>query len=202
MEPPELDKACSITTHGFREKKITMFSHIGTHIDAPAHMLKNGQTLDELPIETFFGTAFLCKTPDNNDGIIDIDDLKAEGENIEQADFLLINTGWDKYWEGDEYFSGYPVLSPEAADWLSRIGLKGVGLDTISADMADSKDFPVHNSLLKSGMIIIENLSGLEKINRNHFTFSCLPLKLEKADGSPVRAIAFVNDSGRDDGLE
>ncbi|MFO7818108.1 MAG: cyclase family protein [Desulfovibrionales bacterium] len=202
MEPPVLNNACSIAAHGFREKKITMFSHIGTHIDAPAHMLKNGQTLDELPLDTFFGKAFLWELPDDNKGTIGIKDLMAEREEIERADFLLINTGWDKYWKNDDYFAGYPVLSPETADWLGQISLKGVGLDTISADRADCSDFPVHNSLLKSGMVIIENLSGLGQLNRSRFMFSCLPLKLEKADGSPVRAIALLNDSGRDTGLE
>ena len=82
----------------------------------------------------------------------------------------------------------------EAAEWLSGLGLKGVGLDTISADNPDSQTFPVHKALLSNEVVIIENLMNLEKSPDRWFTFSCLPLRFEKADGSPVRAVAIAVD--------
>ncbi len=102
------------------------------------------------------------------------------------------DTGWSQYWGTEQYFSDYPVLSLEAADWLSRFGLRGFGLDTISADEADSQDFPVHKAFLRNDMIIIENLTNLEKLPCSRFLFSCFPLNFEDADGSPVRAVAFI----------
>jgi len=104
----------------------------------------------------------------------------------------LIHTGWSLYWGTEKYFSNYPVLSLKAADWLSRFELKGFGLDTISADEADSQDFSVHKALLRNDTIIIENLTNLEKLPCSQFVFSCFPLNFEDADGSPVRAVAII----------
>ena len=191
-EPPIFITGCSIEEAGFLEKKITLYSHTGTHIDAPAHLIKGAKTLDLLPIEHFYGNALLLNRADIKSHTIGIKELEPHQETIKHVEFLLIHTGWSRYWGAEKYFSGYPVLSLEAADWLGRFGLKGFGLDTISADKADSQDFPVHNIFLQNDTIIIENLTNLEKLPRTLFTFSCFPLKFKDADGSPVRAVAFI----------
>lgn len=192
-EPPLFVNAYAIDDTGFAEKKITLYSHTGTHIDAPAHLIKGANTLDMLPIQHFYGNAFLLDFSLMKNRIIGIKELEPHQERIAQAEFLLIHTGWSRYWGTETYFSGYHVLSPEAADWLSRFGLKGVGFDTISADKADSQDFPVHKALLGKDMIIIENLVNLDKLPCEHFMFSCFPLKFEDADGCPVRAVGFID---------
>ena len=87
----------------------------------------------------------------------------------------------------------YPVLSGDSADWLSKHRLKGVGIDTISADAADTLDFAIHKTLFAEDIIIIENLVNLENIGTNLFNFSCFPLSIQEADGSPVRAIAYLD---------
>jgi kynurenine formamidase len=84
------------------------------------------------------------------------------------------------------------VLSLEAANWLSGFGIKGFGLDTISADTVDSQDYQVHKALLQKNIIIIENLANLADLPCNQFEFSCFPLSFEDADGSPVRAVAYI----------
>ena len=111
---------------------------------------------------------------------------------IRNSEFLLLHTGWSRFWGTKNYFAGYPVLSAEAALWLDSFELKGLGLDTISADEADSHDFPNHNILLGSDSIIIENLMNLDVLPGKHFMFSCFPLKIDQADGSPVRAVAII----------
>jgi arylformamidase len=105
----------------------------------------------------------------------------------------LIATGWDKYWGKTEYFQGFPVLDAEAAEWLVSFPLKGIGFDTISADRVDSPDYPVHTILLSNDLIIIENLRNLKMLPARFFTFSGMPLNIEDADGSPVRAVAMVD---------
>jgi kynurenine formamidase len=191
-EPPLFTTGCSIDDNGFLEKKITLYSHTGTHIDAPAHLIKGSNTLNMLSIKHFYGEAFLLNLADIKNRTIGIKELEPHRETIRQADFLLIYTGWSLYWGNEKYFSDYHVLSSEAADWLSRFGLKGVGFDTISADKADTRDFPVHKAFLQKDTIIVENLTNLEKLPRDHFIFSCFPLKFEDADGSPVRAVAII----------
>jgi len=105
----------------------------------------------------------------------------------------LLYTGWSRYWGRNRYFSNYPVLSENAAGWLQRFNLKGVGFDTISADSAGSTADPVHKRLLSRNGLIIENLTRLETLPQTGFTFSCLPLFTENADGSPVRAVAMID---------
>ncbi|MCP4655892.1 MAG: cyclase family protein [bacterium] len=166
-EPPLFTTACSFDEFGFREKKITMYSHTGTHIDAPAHILREGKTLDQFPVDHFVGKALLLDLTSIKKKHIDLPELAPHQDALRVAQFLLLHTGWSRFWGTEGYFSEYPTLSPEAALWLGDLGLKGLGLDMISADETGSDDLPIHNS--------------------------CLPLKIQQADGSPVRAVAIMD---------
>jgi kynurenine formamidase len=191
-EQPVFITGCSIDGNGFLEKQITMYSHTGTHIDAPAHLINNSKTLDQMSIGHFYGKAYLLNLTNTEVQTIGIEELKPHKESLKQSEFLLIYTQWSRYWGTEKYFSDYPVLTVEAARWLNRFGLKGLGFDTISVDKPDSKEFPIHKVFLQNDTIIIENLANLETLTCRHFYFSCFPLRFEKADGSPVRAVAFI----------
>lgn len=190
-EPPLLEISCTIEEHGFKEKKISMYSHTGTHIDAPAHMIAGGCTLDDFPVEKFLGRACVYQhgAVDKN---ITLQHLSPLTKWLISSDFLLIATGWDRFWGEGEYFGDFPVLEAAAARWLLQFDLKGIGVDTISADAMDSTDFQVHRILLGNNMVIVENLKNLTAITGNTCDFSCLPLNFHDADGSPVRAVAAV----------
>ncbi len=192
-EQPSIENIYTHATHGFWEHKLTLFSHIGTHVDAPAHMINGAATLDKMDISQFCGNALVidCTHKSNNDRYICIDDLAEFEEQISSHDFLLLNTGWYKMWESNQYFTAYPTLTPEAASWLTTFDLKGVGIDTISIDQPETRDYPVHNILLETGIILIENLNNLDNIPSTQSLFSCMPLKFVDADGSPVRAFAM-----------
>lgn len=204
-EKPYFEKVSTLESDGFRESKIMMNSHTGTHIDAPAHMLGKSQYLDNIHIEHFIGKAIILdfshidksmasesQLKDYIDKyIIDVNLLKVYKENIEKAEFIIIKTGWSKYWGEEKYYKNFPCLSEEAAQWLSQFTLKGVGVDTISIDDMESTAFPVHKALLKKNIIIIENLTNLEEVSKEQFILSVMPLKNKYADGSPVRAVAL-----------
>ncbi|MBC2742974.1 MAG: cyclase family protein [Desulfosarcina sp.] len=189
---PVLAEVNTIDSDGFREKKLTFYSHTGTHMDAPAHIVAGTKTLDQLPVDTFCGDAFLLNCTRAGKGTVDLQDLLPHEDAIRKCAFLLLLTGWSRYWGDERYFSDYPVLTPDAARWLAALGVKGIGMDTISADQADSVDLPIHNILLGAGMVIVENLTNLDAILKESFVFSCFPLKIKDADGSPVRAVAMV----------
>lgn len=175
---------------GYREIKITMFTHTATHIDAPYHILRHGKTLDELPTDKFMGPGIVvdCKALGGKE--ITLDFLKPYEKQIAETDFILFNSGWSKKWKTDTYFDGFPVLSQDAAHWLCNFKLKGIGLDSISLDVVNSHELPNHHIILDKEMIIIENLTNLDSLPTSGFMFQCLPLKIERADGSPVRAVA------------
>ncbi len=188
--PPLFKPGCTIEADGFAEKEITFYSHTGTHIDAPAHLLPGAPTLDQLPIDHFWGDALLLKV---DQPLIEVQFLQAHEEMINQVDFLILETGWSRYWGTDRYFGDFPVLTPEAARWLTGRGLKGVGVDAISVDPMDTRDYAVHKALLGDNLVLVENLTNLAALTKATFRFSCLPLKIEQADGSPVRAVGYCD---------
>ena len=191
-EQPIFVTGCSLEEDGFLEKKMTMYSHTGTHVDAPAHLIKDAKTLGQLGINHFHGSALLLNFENANESKIELSWLTAYEKKIAAIDFLLLHSGWSAYWGTEKYFSGFKTLTVEAAEWLNTFQLKGIGLDTISADVPETDNYPIHKILLNKNTVIVENLTNLLSLPHSNFTFSCFPLKVENADGSPVRAVAYV----------
>ena len=188
---PVIENVCTMEKYGFREAKISMYSHTGTHIDAPAHMLSDGQFLDNLNIEHFIGKATILDISKNNIKQINEIFINQYREKIGNVDFLILKTGWSSFWGEARYFEDFPSLTIEAAKALSFYNLKGIGIDAISIDDIKSTTFDVHKILLKNDIIIIENLTNLDSIESEYFTLNVLPLKNKDCDGSPVRAVGI-----------
>ena len=190
-EGPIFDRANTVEKDGFQEAKITMYSHTGTHIDAPAHMLTGGAYLDELEISHFIGDATILDFSEEGTTEIDLESLKPYEKRIRNTEFLILKTGWSKYWGDERYFGDFPALSETAAEWLTGFNLKGIGIDAISIDAMKTTTFAVHKILMPKNIIIIENLTNLEGISKEFFMLSILPLKNKQGDGSPVRAVGI-----------
>ena len=191
-EQPRLTTACTIEEVGYRETLLHMYSHTGTHMDAPAHMLPDGAALDRYPGEKFVGAAIVvdCR------GEKDISLPLLQRYDLSGVDFVLFCTGWDKKWGTPAYYENFPCLTAEAAAYLAALPLKGVGEDSISLDPCDGTEFPNHITLMKAGFINTENLTGLDALLGQRFTFVTLPLKFENADGCSCRAIAMEDQHG------
>ena len=116
-EPPRLTPVSTWETDGFRETLLHMYSHTGTHMDAPAHIFPDRPTLDQLPPEQFLGTALVidCRSLKAGEPIT-MTHLRPYGEKANQADFLLFNTGWDNFWGTDAYFGDFPCVDEEVLD--------------------------------------------------------------------------------------
>lgn len=190
--PPVFAHPFDLDKDGFVETSLSLMSHTGTHIDAPAHILAGGKTLDQMPVSAFYGQA-VCIDAVSGKKEITAEDLAPCEAMIRAADFVLFRTGWSRLWGSSGYFEGYPVPGREAVLWLNGFTLKGVGFDTISADGAGDEAFLVHRIILGKERIIIENLTNLDQLPRSGFSIACFPLHFSGADGSPVRAVAFVD---------
>lgn len=189
-DKPIIDRKFTIEEHHFRELELKISTHTGTHIDSPAHMELDGKTLDQMPIEQFIGLAILIDISNDYNEKIELELIKLYEKDILNSDFVIFKTGWEKYWNTKDYFNRFPTLSLESTKWLVKQNIKGIGIDAISVDSIDSENFENHHEILtQNNMIIIENLTNLKKLPTK-FTLSVLPLKIQKADGSPVRAIA------------
>ena len=191
-EQPRLTTACTIEKVGYRETLLHMYSHTGTHMDAPAHMLPDGATLDSYAPEKLAGAAVVVDC--RGEKAISLPLLQRY--DLSGVDFVLFCTGWDKKWGTPAYYENFPCLTAEAAAYLATLPLKGVGEDSISLDPCDSTDFPNHITLMKADFINTENLKGLDALLGRRFTFVTLPLKFENADGCSCRAIAMEDQHG------
>ena len=196
--PVEIDVPFSIERDGFRQRRLTICTHAGTHLDAPAHILSSGSTLDDLPLGRFVGPGLALDLTGLGRPFIEISDLAPAAGRPLSGGFLLLRTGWSKLWGRPEYFEGYPVLSLEAAAWLADRGLSGLGVDAPSIDPYGPAPFRVHETLLGRGLVVVENLTNLESLVGRRFLFVGLPLRLAGGDGSPIRAAAIVEDNLED----
>lgn len=193
-EQPRLIPACTIRKNGFRETLLHMYSHTGTHIDAPAHMFESGTTLERFGASQFVGSALVIDCSSLGEGgRIDMSFIESSREDAEKADFLLFRTDWDKKWGTPVYFGDFPCITAQVADFIAATGKKGVGLDVISLDPIDSK-LENHRIIFgQNTIVIIENLCNLSEIGSGLFTFIAAPLKFENSDGAPARAFAVID---------
>ena len=189
-EKPEITISSTHEKDGYAQKKLSMYSHNSTHVDAPFHIIPGTATLDRLSPEKFYGNAVVADCR-NIGKEINVGDLEKYADKLKEADFIILNTGWYKKWNTPEYKFDFPALTEDAAEWLLQFNLKGIGLDTISIDPFESTDLPVHKIILGNNMIIIENLTNLDTLLDVEFIFSCFPLRIEDADGSPTRAVGI-----------
>ena len=191
-EPVSIHRRGSVAANGYALSAIRFSTHAGTHVDAPAHMLPDGEGIGSMDLCRFFGSACIldCTTCS---GSIDLAHLEIHMERISTSEMLLLRTGWDSHWGNSSYFSGYPVLDRKAAELLAQSRLSAVGIDAPSFDAAENNDFPVHHKLLAAGKILIENLTGLRNLPDEGFLLGAFPLSFGKdIDGSPVRAVAWI----------
>ncbi|MGC8775622.1 MAG: cyclase family protein [Chlorobaculum sp.] len=177
---------------GFGERWLQLSSHTGTHLDAPAHLFDGAASLDQLNAGRFVGRGMLLDLRALQTGPISLDQLQLHRATIEQSEFFLLHFGWSRFWGSDAYNRDYPVLSPEAAAWLCGVGLKGIGIDAPSFDEPDSRALPIHRCLLGAGLILIENLTALDRLDGHAFFLSALPLPVSGAEACPVRAVAVI----------
>ena len=192
-EPPILEPANTYDRDGFRETKLSMYSHTGTHMDPPAHLFRDRTTLDAFPPEQFIGKALVIDCTSLKEGEpITMDHLSRYGTKAETADFLLFYLGWDARWGSEAYFGDYPCIDDTVLEYILEGSYKGIGFDVIGLDPIADGNLTRHKKLFQTRDIInIENLCNLGLCGNELFWFSCFPLKIRDCDGSPIRAVAW-----------
>ena len=195
---PKFETLSTVEKDGFNELKMTLVLHSGTHIDAPYHVLKNAKSIDQITIDKFIGKAIVIRSDKQKE--INLKYLRTFEAKISQIDFILFYTGWQHKWKTKSYYDNCPTITHEAATWLTKFKLKGIGIDAFSIDdivpsqVIVSRGLPNHHILLQNEIILIENLTNLDKLPDGIFTFQCFPLNIENADGSQTRAIAILEE--------
>ena len=193
-EPPRLQTVSTCERDMFKETKLSMYSHTGTHIDAPAHVFADKRSLDAFPASQFMGQALVIDCTALREGEeITMAQLAPYGDRVAQAEFLLFHLGWDEKWGTDAYFGDYPCLGEDVMELILAGNYKGIGFDVIGLDPVRYDQLKRHRILFSQKEIInIENLCNLGLCGKELFLFACLPLKFENADGAPARAVAYL----------
>ena len=185
----------NIKNDGYNSELLFLSSHTGTHLDAPYHFQEKGEKIHEISLKRLVSSAILVKSRKKGDQSItktDIQKFEKKHGKIPSGSTVIFWTGWQKMIKNISYFIRNPGLSTAAAKYLVSKKINLVGTDSPSIDLGKDKRFPVHHIFSKNNVLIVENLTNLEKIRSSKFHFVVLPLKLKGATGSPVRAIAFV----------
>lgn len=176
-------------------QRLSILSHQGTHVDAPCHILKGSPSLDQIPLNRFYGAGFIFGV-DPDAEVITEEMLRKASGRIEPGDFVFLATGMDRYFPtNDERYYEHPYLAAEAAEWLVDSGATVVGIDAMSLDMPASKrarDFRyrAHEVLLGNGVLVIENLTNLTGLIGSRVEIMALPISIQGADGAPARVVA------------
>lgn len=167
-------------------------SHTGTHIDAACHYIPGGRSIDDYPPERFILQGIVLPMLNLlSDQVIEEQMLEGYLPHIPKGGAVLIRTDWDRYWMADHY-GRHPYLSREAAQFLKTAGMTLLGIDALNVDSTVQGTSHVHEILLGSDILIVENLKGLSQLEPLRlYRFSFLPLLITGSDGSPVRAVAW-----------
>jgi kynurenine formamidase len=176
----------TIPANGFAETQLTLTSHVGTHIDAPAHLIPGGKTLGDFSAEKFWGMGYVVNCQECTREISQ-PWLAVQLAEKWPLDFVLLATGHSRHWPAAAYLENFPVLSPAAARWLVRQNIQALGMDAISFDPVESTALPVHHILLGAEILLVENLKIPAVLLNQSVEIVLAPLNFRRADGAPVR---------------
>lgn len=172
----------------FQIGKIEMITNTGTYLDCPFHRYADGKDLSEINIANLMDIEGIVISINHKETLAIHADFFRGKELRGRA--VLVNTGWDQYWNTDMYLENHPFLTEDAARYLADCGVKLVGIDSMNIDDTNGKSRPVHSILLQEEILIVEHLCGLEQLPEEGFTFTAIPPKFKGVGTFPVRAIA------------
>lgn len=184
--------------HPLEIRNVSMATHIGTHMDAPAHAFAGATTIDRVPLEAVCGPGVAIKVAAKPNEPITLQQVRDAGPPIEPGDIVLLDTGFARYAAtNDPLYLHNPYPAQDLADELVAKKVKFLGVDCVTVDMPVAvrpPDFayPIHRTLLGNGVLIIENLSNLSAISGKRLKIYAFPIKITGSDAAAVRVVAEV----------
>jgi arylformamidase len=164
--------------------RLSLTTHSGTHVDAPAHFVAGGTTVDALPLEILIGKSRVVEILGRE---------RVERADLEALDLrddlrVLIKTRMSGQLLKPGYQEDHVYLTGDAAHYLAQAGLKLVGFDYLSIDRFGDTSYPAHHALLGAGVVVVEGLD-LSEVQPGEYDMTCLPLRVGAGDGAPARVV-------------
>ena len=181
-------------------QEIRTWSHLGTHMDAPLHVIPGGTSIDHIPVDQVAGEGVILDVHKAGPEPITARDLEKGNLRVQEGDLVFLWTGWGGKFSTPEY-DPHPYLSEEAAGYLVEKKVKVVGLDVLTPDLPApfrKEDYRgvVHETLLGNGVLIIENLGHLDEVAGKRLWICAAPMKVRDGDAGFVRVLAFEKVPG------
>lgn len=172
---------------GLNLSELQMGAHTGTHLDAPLHFLKGGDSVDELPISKFVGPGMVIECSPKAE-IIDAAELNRHKWRGAKRIFFKTRNSYQNFWNDKEFHKDFVAFAPDAAKLLADAGVELVGIDYLSAEKFGAPEPLAHRALLGKGVAIIEGLD-LRKVQGGDYDIIALPVDLAGREGAPARVI-------------
>jgi len=178
---------------GWNAKTLHLYSHAGTHMDAPFHFDVNDKTIEELEVSRFVCDSWVIPINAQPGQKLKLEDLGKFAELIQEGDGILLKTGWSAYVDEAKYREELPGIHESLANWLveKKVNMLAVEPPSIADVMDLAEVTKIHEILLEGDIIIVEGLTNLEELNSEKVQLIALPLKIKDGDGAPARVIAI-----------
>lgn len=180
-KPEKQPKIKSVTNAHVTESRLELDAHSGTHIDAPLHMVNDGQTFETIPLEDLVGLVKVLDFMHIEDGITRED---LEKFNLKENDFVLFKT---RNSLDEDFNPEFIYLKESGANYLAELKIRGVGIDALGVERSQP-NHPTHKALFGANIIVIEGLRLSEVVAGSYFMVAA-PLKLIGTDAAPARVI-------------
>ena len=193
LDRPSFRDIAVVERDGYGMSEYHLLNHIGTHVDAPAHQIAGGATLDDIPLERLVTEAVTIDVSQRPPGPIGRDEIEPYLDRIRAGDIVFLSSDNGRNWGADAYWTGWTYPDADASHALIDRGISAIGFDGPSADPVDSTTFDLHRVWLGAGRMIIENLTNLDLLPARAQVVVA-PLKVRAANGAPARVFAFLPD--------
>lgn len=199
MRGVSLSTAREISKDGWNATTFQLYSHCGTHMDAPLHFGRdNGvNTIDAIPVNRFFTDCHVINVQNIGDkGLIKVEHLGVVAQTIKAGEGLIFRTGWSQYIGDNKYRDDLPRLSKELVSWCieNKVSLLGVEPPSI-ADVNNIEELSeIHALVLDAGIMIVEGITNLDQLSKPKVQLVSLPIKVKGADGAPARVVAIEQE--------
>jgi kynurenine formamidase len=193
IAPPRFHDLARVEADGYAMSEYAFWNHTGTHVDAPAHQVAGGDTLDDIPLDRLVTEALTIDVTGRGPGAVGLAELEPQLAGVRPGDIVLFRSGNAANWGTGAYWHGWCYPDAAAAKALIEAGVSGVGFDGPSADPVESTEYELHQVWLSAGRIILENLASLDGLP-SRCRIVVAPLKVAGANGAPARVLALVDD--------
>jgi len=178
---------------GWNAKTLHLYSHAGTHMDAPFHFDVNDQTIDEFEVSRFVCDSWVIPIDAHSKQKLNLEDLGVFADLIKKGDGVILQTGWSAFVNEEKYRTELPGIHEELANWFVEKEINMLAVEPPSiADVMDIEEVTkIHEILLGGDIIIVEGLTNLDSLTKEKVRLVALPLKIKDGDGAPARVIAM-----------